>query len=523
MPIMPIATGVMLLTNVGLAIFNNWRGTNNNKELQQKQREFQKAAQERNNDRMRRLLREGQELNTQIESELHKNRIDSIERDFDNLINRIFAADAINAWPLKVLPMVMKNESLGSMFSHYSDCVALHCILAPSNNTNFNKSVFPQVEREVEMFCNNYYTSLSDHPLIFYSGAWKSRMYPTGNEIEQMVADLPNLPMLVISPFFKPDDSGLSFHINIWGMCERQFIEISPTIAFDYDYTGDLKYTDDVIVNSVEQISPYLESLIGYFADVYFWSSYNKIPITPLMIKEKVINTDGMANLFEENTNRYMSLIRDLDVRFPKQFVSLYSGLSPLLQNKNDKLLESYLLSLCKSRTSIGSELLSDYLKQPIFLSSDEDLLRICKDHSEEEHVKVLFDYALNNITHNDEYRCAIKDLLVSDLKEESCEQFDLVDVLNRFNRYCLDYGIQGHSLLIEQKNFREFIYNEYDDLDGQIVFSHPGFNYICHPSRLRYSPRVKGLFNDGALRFIYCKHSDIAQLINRIQQPYIL
>lgn len=338
---MPIATGVMLLTNVGLAIFNNWRGANNSKELQQKQREFQKAAQERNHERMKQLLREGQELNSQIEEELHKNRLDNIERDFDNLINRIFAADAINSWPLKVLPMVMKNESLGTLFTHQEESVALHCILTPSNNANFNKYVFPQLEREVEAFCNSNLTSLSSHPVIFYGGAWKSGIAPTGPEIDQLVADLPNLPMLLITPFFKPNNGGLAFHITTWGMCERQFMEIIPTTQFDYAYTEDLEYSNDVILNSVEQFSAYLESLIGYFADVYFWSAYNQMPITPLMIAGNIINTDGALSLIQENKQRYSDLYKASISSFENSFIyinnclRLLSGISPF-HNKNE-------------------------------------------------------------------------------------------------------------------------------------------------------------------------------------------
>ena len=376
---MPIATGVMLLTNVGLAIFNNWRGANNSKELQQKQREFQKAAQERNHERMKQLLREGQELNRKIEEELHQNRLENIERDFDSLINRIFAADDINTWPLKVLPMVMKNESLGTAFTHQEESVALHCILTPSNNSDFNKFVFPQLEREVEAFCNSNLTSLSSHPVIFYGGAWKSGTAPKGHEIDQLVADLPNLPMLLITPFFKPNKGGLAFHITTWGICERQFMEIVPTTQFDYDYTEDLEFTDDVVFNSVEQFSSYLESLIGYFADVYFWSAYNQVPITPLMIRSNIINTDGQIPLLKENEARYISLINNFD---PCHFdvnnmtQSLLSGAKPLFDKERwNQILYKSVLKYYNEHSGNSFDVLPEKVQEGVFNNSDIDYL----------------------------------------------------------------------------------------------------------------------------------------------------
>lgn len=383
---MPIATGVMLLTNVGLAIFNNWRGANNSKELQQKQREFQKAAQERNHERMKQLLREGQELNRKIEEELHQNRLENIERDFDNLINRIFAADDINTWPLKVLPMVMKNESLGTAFTHQEESVALHCILTPSNNSDFNKYVFPQLEREVEAFCNNNLTSLSSHPVIFYGGAWKSGTAPRGHEIDQLVADLPNLPMLLITPFFKPNNGGLTFHITTWGMCERQFMEIVPTTQFDYDYTEALEYTDDVVLNSVEQFSAYLESLIGYFADVYFWSAYNQVPITPLMINNSIISTDGLSSLILENKERYISLLdaqnQKMSLLFEnkKKAFTLLSGAKPLFGDDSwNSVIYSQILKYCTCHYG-GTDYksLPDLSNLPYINGADIDFFKSC-------------------------------------------------------------------------------------------------------------------------------------------------
>lgn len=71
---MAIGAITMILTNVGLQIYNNWCGSRQNSTLQQKREEFERAARERNTEHMWKLLREGQELTMQLEKEKHDDR-----------------------------------------------------------------------------------------------------------------------------------------------------------------------------------------------------------------------------------------------------------------------------------------------------------------------------------------------------------------------------------------------------------------------------------------------------------------
>ena len=65
---MPIGAITMILTNVGLQIYNNWCGSRQNDKLLAFLLEFEKAARERNTEHMWKLLREGQELTMQFGS-----------------------------------------------------------------------------------------------------------------------------------------------------------------------------------------------------------------------------------------------------------------------------------------------------------------------------------------------------------------------------------------------------------------------------------------------------------------------
>ena len=76
----------MILANVGLQIYNNWCGSRQNKQLQQKREEYERAAREHNTQRMWQLMREGQEMTRQLEEERHQQRLEELKNDVVNKI-----------------------------------------------------------------------------------------------------------------------------------------------------------------------------------------------------------------------------------------------------------------------------------------------------------------------------------------------------------------------------------------------------------------------------------------------------
>ena len=276
---MPIGAITMILTNVGLQIYNNWCGSRQNKQLQQKREEFERAAKERNTQRMWQLMREGQELTRLLEEEKHQQRLEELKNDIGSLLQKLAYAATINNWPLNVLPIVMKNQALGNLLANQEENIALHCIFTPSNSIEFNRTVFLRIEEALETYCNQHWSVMSDHPILFYSGAWKSQQAPTEVQIDSMRTALNNLPTLVITPFFRPNDGKLVFHVRIWGVGasssdEFSIPEIAPT-DFQRNYqTGDDFVNDTELIDElIEDLVPYLQCLIGYMADTYFWSS----------------------------------------------------------------------------------------------------------------------------------------------------------------------------------------------------------------------------------------------------------
>ena len=387
---MPALTTIMVLTNVGLQLFNNWRSTNTNQELQKKQQEFQQASLERNHERMMQLLREGQALQEQIEIENHETRIKNIEKDFDALIKRVFEQHALQRWPLTVLPMVMKNQSLGSYRKNSGENIALHVILTPSNCDKFNASVFPQIENGVEIFCNQHWNTLSSHPILFYGEAWKNGMAPTDSEIAQLQADLPHLPVLVVTPYFRPDNHKLVFNLHIWGVGDKQELMIEPTeeeFSLYDKYVSNSTYDNDTIQTTIKEFVPYLQCMIGYLADVYFWSVHNIVPILPaifavggLSIKNKMVQNlrDWYTDIYESNVRILENTIASSDI-LVLLLRYLVSTTNVLDSNLFQKQLETLYLKACQARgyqTNEVNDAIVYASKNNIFLPSDSDFLK---------------------------------------------------------------------------------------------------------------------------------------------------
>lgn len=400
---MPGFTTIMVLTNVGLQLFNNWRNTQTSDEMRRKQQEFQRAAQERNQERMMQLLREGQTMQEKWEAENHKNRVEDIEKDFKKLLERTFLQHALQSWPLRVLPMVMKNQSLGNLRKNNGENIALHVILTPSNSDNFNTTVFPKIELGLEAFFNRHWNTMSSHPVIFYGGAWKSNMAPEQTEIDLLKANLQHLPVLMITPYFTPDEGELVFNINMWGMGKQQTnrndeqfdinsteMVIQPSEQeFSYYnlYAPDTNYGDELAEVTIEEFVPYLQCMIGYLADVYFWSAHNRTPILPTLLsigtleisyKQQTNLIEGYANLFQSN----LALLNETPTDSGKlTIISNYLLSTSNLMDKTlfQKQLENLYLEACNLRGYTTNNIQNAIVyaaKNNIFLPTDTDFLK---------------------------------------------------------------------------------------------------------------------------------------------------
>lgn len=330
----------MILANVGLSIFNNWAGSRQNKQIAEKREEFERAAREGQRERILQLMREGQQLTLELEEQKHKERLSELNNQFDNLIKELAYSAAIEHWPLKTLPFVMKNQALGNLLANQEEKVALHCILTSSNCREFNDYVLPKVESALEAYCNVHWSTLTGSPVLFYSGAWKSNGVPTGTQVDSMRAALSNLPTLLITPFFRPQDHKLVFQAHVWGVgynnSDQFTIPVIEPTEFQRNYTDELGWLaeDGLIEDAVEDLVPYLQCLIGYIADTYFWSAFGSVPQLPRMLADGTINTDGMKYLVDDSREYFNHLFEVSEDSFNQNpfsdnyQVALFDGLS---------------------------------------------------------------------------------------------------------------------------------------------------------------------------------------------------
>lgn len=288
----------MMVASIGMQFFNNYANNDKNKEIQDKQREFQKAATEHDFERMRKLQAESAKLALELEAEVHKERAEDINSNYDALLENFAHSFAIQNWPLNVLPFVMKGESFGSLFKGTTKSVNMHCIFTPSNCDWFNRMFYDDIDLRLEAEMNNNWNAQTTHPIVYYGGGWNRRtVLPHGISIPNLIdlddiglleTNLKNVPVMVVTPYFDP---WLHFRVKIWGMgkdSEVPFridiphgadIDISKRI-FSYDYNKDMKeeMTEDFINTTIEEFVPYMESLIGFVADKYFWGMYKVLP-----------------------------------------------------------------------------------------------------------------------------------------------------------------------------------------------------------------------------------------------------
>lgn len=385
---MPIGAITMILANVGLQIYNNWCGSRQNAALQQKREEFERAAKDRNTEHMWRLMREGQELTLQLENEKHADRLKELKDEVDHLLEKLTYETTISNWPLKVLPIVMKNQAFGNLLANQEENVAMHVILSRSNYDKFNKLVYPIVEKQLEQYCDKHWSTMTDHPILFYSGAWKPMVNPTDVQVMAMREELKNLPTLLITPFFRPNDGKLVFQLHMWGVGANStdkfdVPEIEPKsdeFHFQRTYTNQQDYEDEIglLDEIVEDLVPYLECMIGYMADTYFWASSGLAPHLPMLVTNGTINTDGMKYLISDSREYYDQLLltREENAKenpfMQENLLNLYEGSAELWDKNTKKVkLERAFLTYVNSRNGKSFSSIKDALN-PCFFSKED-------------------------------------------------------------------------------------------------------------------------------------------------------
>ena len=383
----------MLVASVGMQFFTHRASADLNNELHDKQRAFQKAAAERDFERMRRLQAESARLAMELEAEVHQERMTEINNSYDILLESFSQKFAIENWPLNVLPFVMKGETFGSLFIGTAKSVNIHCIFTPSNCDWFNEYFYDILDLRLEMKMNRHWNAQTTHPIIYYGGAWNRRRGQkiddiNLNDIDLLRTQLMNVPVIVITPYLDPY---LHFKVNMWGLGQEQVdafrinipygkIELKDRV-FSYDYNINVKHelSDDFYNTTVDEFVAYLECLIGFVADKYFWSMYG----LPVMLPSIVGEYSFSKNFFILNLYESYKKILFENLLYANKYINALDFIPSLVDHTNieDKehlysLLHGRYLELKGGKANLNTQDIV-FLKKILFVSKNKSLTDI--------------------------------------------------------------------------------------------------------------------------------------------------
>jgi len=379
---MLITAGLLLAIGAQFAAgaINHKRTSKQMEKLQALQHDFEESVQrdgiERAWDKFNQLC----SIQKEIEAEVHQYRLNNIEDSFRNYLEVEAYAQALENWPLRVLPFVMKDESLckmGQQSEHTK--IALHCLLTRGNDEKFHIAIHRELEYSLSQYFNQYWNASSSHPILFYSGAWKE-MYDASRVVDNLYNQLEKLPTLVITPWITENDE-FFLKVSIWGIpgVERENTKYIPN-SITHRYKQKQKiYTKEEKAQILNELCPRLEAFISYIADQYYWN-YNKMPpLLPSLLAKGVVSVNG-NQLVEEYREHYLEMfnkyvvenigVHCLDILArPESSLELFENISSIMTaDKTKKMLEDSLRALCKSRkTDINNKSVADLLLLDVY------------------------------------------------------------------------------------------------------------------------------------------------------------
>lgn len=504
----PITQLGILVVNVGCNIYNNIKAKNIGTQLQSKQQEFIKAQTDRQFDRMRQLQAETEQLQNELDNEVHRQRLEDIESEYDNLLTSYAFKEAIHDWPLNTLPFVMKGETLGSFLGTRSG-IAIHCIFSISNSKAFNENLYAELDQKIEQFCNSNYGPTSSHPLLYYGNGWKRNIEVTKGRIDQISTNLNSLPTILIEPHFSADTGRLNFVVNLWGMglhgAKTTTISIYPKEEdFSYSYSENTDFSNsDVKLCSLEELSIYISAIYSYIADIYYYKYYRIPPILPSVINQL---PDGklFSRLYKDN---YLKLSTSYDCQEdilldPVNAISIFRSLYIYYSKEefSDKLHEMIgLLDEALRNNLIPIADIPAILQEFQLIEANVDSQKVrdfvANCQSELNRGFVLDKVSLENI----------EDI---SLEEQYCDTFDLAEIIERFEEFIRQNShllcINNLSLYFQLIDDNKIDIHIMESDSFKVLLCRKPFNYRVFYQNIKRRKQFNSIFKGRTS--LYCK-----------------
>ena len=172
-----------------------------------------------------------------------------------------------------------------------------------------------------------------------------------------------------------------------------------------FDYTDFINTTKDVetarneadvfLDTTIKEFSTYLQVVVGFITDRYFWNIYGLKPVLPSLIADKSVSTDGLNWIVGGVKKLYLETIKDSSntgkvrniIIKPQQLVDFYTATIPLLSRPEELRTVSEIVDNYYSRQPIDVE----FIEMELF--SIPNIRDIMNKHSNEYDEKVLYQF----------------------------------------------------------------------------------------------------------------------------------
>lgn len=507
---------------IGSNIFNNIAASKNNDKIQRLNRESQDAVSSKNKELIWKLLRETQEATLRMEAEKQTQRLGDITSQIDELVRLKAIVMAQKDWNLRVPPIVMTNQTVGNILSgNTRESIALHCIIASSDCPDFNKYVLPHIENALEAHFNRFWSTRTQHPVLFYGGSWVGKQ-PTKVDIESMKENLSQIPTLVICPHFDTNGA-IMFSLDMWGLTGQDGTNQIDSVDIIPDGTGDEQrfqrvYTknsfrnsnnqidEDVVKECVEDLIPYLECLIGYIVDDYFWASYGIAPVLPNLVIDGGINTDGMPYLIAESKAHYQNVINEATT-LVKENKSAYNPIKQIPE------FADYIIST------------KELYNEQEYEENESKVIDISGLYAPDEKIKSLQSvkeyWESADIEISSYKTIPLKDFKPINSNPKIVPELDLETEISEFKEFiCLNsdrINKDNVSLYIAEHNFESFTIIMCDSNSHDAIISPIEYMKLIKADRVKHKKNIQSIFRFQPNFSIICKYSAIDRLIDKV------
>lgn len=317
---------------------NAWRSRKNAQKLQKLQENCEMAIQKG----MHSLAKEQFEILCQAKREIaeeeHNIQVELLNDIHQENLGSIEYLTSLDKWPLAVMPLVMRNDSLffnaqiNETQINQNDIIPISVILGPCRDKAFQKAIWERVEEQLALHFCTYWRTSSSHPIIFYQDAWKDEKDPAdGSSYSDIHSKIRYVPTIIISPIVTKTNS-LQFEYSHWCIKGVDPIKsyVKETRMFlpegSFVYERKASYDEKMIPSLVNELCTFIESFVGFMSDQYMWYRYHFAPQMPLLIQKGILSCNN-----DESNTLYQSYLNMIELSINTGDVFVVSEIDTLL------------------------------------------------------------------------------------------------------------------------------------------------------------------------------------------------